>query len=291
MNRAARAIVLATAALLLASCASLVRLAYANAALAYSNLGSMVAWTVDDYVDLHTLQEDWVRDRIARVMDWHRAQELPKYRSFLQSAAARIEQPFTAGDVREHFLEIRAHYRRLAQEVLPDAADFLVALDAAQVEHLRRKFAEDNRKFVRASVRGTPQERRERRMKRFVGHLEGWLGRVDARQRALIAAYYEEAEDLTEEMLAERRFRQAEILALARERPPPHAALAALQRLFLEIDAWRRPEYAARLRAREERTFELFAQLSATLDERQRAALRKRIDGLTRDISELVASR
>lgn len=287
MNRAARALALAAAAVLLASCASLVRLAYSNAALAYSNLDSMAAWMIDDYVDLHTLQEDWVRDRIARVMEWHRVSELPKYRDFLRSVAVRIERPLEPADVQAHFGEVRAHYHRLALEVLPDVAEFLSNLEPSQVAHLERKFAEDNRRFVRASVRGTPAERRDRRMKRLVGHLKGWLGHVDDRQLARVEAYYVESEDFTEEMLAERRFRQSEILALARNRPPREAMLATLRHLFLEVDSWRRPEYREKVRARDARFFQLFADLSATLDDRQRRALRKRIAGLVRDIDEL----
>lgn len=290
MNRAARALLLVAVALLLPACASLVKLAYANAALAYSNLGSMVAWTVEDYVDLHTLQEGMVRGRIERLMRWHRAEELPRYRRFLESALARAEQPFTADDVAAHYAELRAHYLRLASRVLPDVADVLADLDPDQVDRLERRFARDNRELLRTSVRGTPLERRERRMKRFIGHLEGWIGPLDERQRELVDAYYEGAPDFTEEMLAERRYRQSEILALARARAPREAMTAALRRLFIETDAWRRPEYREKMRARDRRMFQLVAALGATLDDRQRRALRKRVHGLVQDIASFTAA-
>lgn len=290
MTRAASAALLLTAALLLSACASLVKLAYSNAALAYSNLGSMVAWTVDDYVDLHTMQEAWVRERIARAMEWHRTQELPKYRQFLESALARSETPFSAQDVAAFHRELREHYRRVAAEVLPDVADFLGNLDPAQVDQLAAKFAEDNRKFVRESLKGTPESRRARRMKRFLGHLEGWVGTLDDAQRGLVADYYASATDFTEEMLAERRYRQSEILALARSRPPREATVAALRRLFIETESWRRPEYLAKQRERDRKVFELIASLGATLDEEQRGALRKRVRGLVRDITHLTSA-
>lgn len=290
MSRAARVFVLISAALLLAACASLVKLAYSNAALAYTNLGSMVTWMVDDYVDLHTMQEGWVEERVTRMMEWHRTQELPKYRRFIESAAARVETPFTAADVAAHYREMRVHYHRLVEQVLPDVAEFLGGLDAQQVAQLQAKFTADNRKFVRESVKGTPAERSRRRMKRLVGHLESWVGPLHRRQRELVAAYYEGAPDFTEEILAERRVRQSEIIALARARPPREAMLATLRRLFIDTESWRRPEYLARQRARDQKMFALFADLGATLDERQREALRRRVRGLLRDITELTAA-
>jgi hypothetical protein len=71
------------ACLLLAGCTTLTHLAYSNAALAYRNLPPMLAWMVDDYVDMSGGQKEWVRERIGRIMHWHRAHELPEYRRFL----------------------------------------------------------------------------------------------------------------------------------------------------------------------------------------------------------------
>ena len=74
------------------SSATLTRLAYNNAAMAYSNLGPMLTWMVDDYVDLDGAREDWVRVRIDRVLAWHRAEELPRYRALLETMLAKSER-------------------------------------------------------------------------------------------------------------------------------------------------------------------------------------------------------
>ena len=83
-----RALVAACLALLAAGCSSLTRVAYNNAAFAG-------AWAVDDWFDLHDGQREWVKERFARLVAWHRANELPAYERLLQDTAARVAT-FTA---------------------------------------------------------------------------------------------------------------------------------------------------------------------------------------------------
>lgn len=287
-----RALGLFFAVLALAACSSgaFTRLAYNNITIAYGNLAPMLTWMVDDYVDLHGSREDWVRERLDRAIAWHRAEELPRYRAFLESTLALSDAPYRAEDIASRQRELRGYYHRVMERVLPDTAEFLANVDAEDIAHLERKFAEENRRFVRESVRGSPEERVERRLRRFAGHLESWVGPLDAAQRQLLAARYGELRDLSEEMLGERRFRQTEILALARAKPPRDQMQAALRRLLVETDSWRRPEYVEKLKERDARMQALIAELSATLSERQRDALKRRIRGFLRDISTLTAA-
>ena len=289
MQRIAKLVVLSAACLVLAACATLTKLAYSNASLAYSNLAPMMAWMVDEYVDVNGSQKDWVKDRIARVMSWHRSHELPEYRRFLERVLAESREPFTVQEIADGYREIRLHYERTVEQVLPDVADFFLQLDSMQVVQMEKKFADDNRKFVRESLKGTPQERRERRMKRFVMHMESWLGELNDPQEELVATYYRELPDYVEERLAERRFRQTETLALIRARPSRDEMVAGLRRLFVDT-SWRRPEFARKLRERDQRFFEMFAKLSATLTPHQRAHLQGRIKGYMRDINEISVS-
>ena len=293
MKRLTQAFALTLAALLLASCttATLTRLAYANATLAYSNAGGMLTWMIDDYVDLTDAQEDWVRARVARAMEWHRTQELPKYRRLLESVLARSERGFTAQEVGIHQKAIRAHYYRIAEQLVPDIAEFLGGIDAEQAGQFERKFAEENAKFTRESVRGTPEERRGKRMRRFVDHVEGWVGSLSVEQRELVAAFYTTAPDFSEEMLGERRFRQGEILALVRAKAPREQMSSELRRVLVDTESWRRPEYVEKLRARDQKMSEMLATLNASLSAEQRSAFQARIRGLMRDITTLTAAR
>jgi len=292
MRRLARFVALLALAVAFTACSSatITRLAYNNAALAYANLGPMLTWTVDDYVDIDGAREDWVRVRIDRVLAWHRAEELPRYRAFFESVLAKSEAPYRVQDIEAHQRELRVAYRRVMAEVIPDTAEFLSTLDSVDVAHLERKFEEDNRKWLRESVKGSPEERLERRLKRFVGHIESWVGPITDEQRALVASRYRGLGDLSEEIMGERRFRQTELISKLKARVPRGELEATLKRLWVDSDSWRRPEYATKVRERDAVMHAMIADLSATLSERQRAALAKRIRGFLRDISTLTAS-
>jgi hypothetical protein len=292
MSRLLRILFVLAAATVVASCSSaaMTRLAYANAALAYSNLGSAIAWTVDDYVDMNDAQEAWVKERAARLVDWHRNEELPRARRVLQDLLASADGPFKADRLATLQLELRAHYQRAMGRLAPDMAEFLATVDAGQLARIEKKMAEDNRQFVKESVRGTPEDRRKRRLGRFLNHLEAWTGPLGEEQRGVIEKAYRDTPDPTDDMLAERRHRQSEVLALVRARAPKAEMEAQLRRLFVNMDDWRRPEYREQVRARDARLQEALATVSTTLTSKQRAALKARIEGLIRDIDKVTAA-
>ena len=288
-SRALRLAALAGAALVVASC-SLTRLAYNNVALAYSNGTPLLTWFVSDYVDLSGTQREFVRERLARAFVWHRADELPGYRRFLDTVLGQAAGNITAGEARADYREVRERYHRVLDRLVPDTADFLLQLDAEQATQLERKFAEDTRKAVNESTRGTPGDRFERRVRRALDHIEEFTGTLADAQRELVARYLGATVDTVEDRIAEGRYRRAEIVALARAKPPRDETIAALRRLLVEADSWRRPEYLRRIEARDEKLFEMVAALSVTLSAEQRAHFQRRVHGFMSDISGLTAS-
>src|SRR5262249_58599068 len=107
---------LAAAALLAAAC-SFTRLAYMSTSLAYENATPVLAWMAGDYVDMSGGQRDWVRERLTRAMAWHRAQELPEYRRFLEDMLARVDDGISADDARFVHTTVRAYYHRALDHI------------------------------------------------------------------------------------------------------------------------------------------------------------------------------
>lgn len=278
-----RALAAALLLALVAGCSSLTRVAYNNAAFAGT-------WVVDDWFDLHDGQREWVKERFARLLAWHRTTELPEYERLLQDTAARAATRLTAEDARRVHGQMRALYHRLVRRAIPDAADFLLQLHPEQVGHLARKFEEDNAKLVKESVKGTPAERLAARTARYVDRIEDWTGRLSASQRELVKARVAAIPDMSDEWMGDRRFRQAETLALIRARPSREAAIEALTRILVDTDSWRRPEYAAKLRARDEAVFSLIAALDASLTPEQRGKLHRRLAGYAADVAYLMVA-
>ena len=279
----ARALLAALVALLAASCSSVTRVAYDNAPFA-------AAWMVDDWFDLHDGQRDWVKERLARLHGWHRASEMPAYERLLAETAARAARGLSADDARLVHREMRALWLRLVRRAIPDMAEFLLQLHPEQVVFLARKFDEDNERTVRETLRGTPQERLERRQKRYLERIEDWTGRLSPAQRDVVRARVAAMGDLTDEWLGDRRFRQSETIALLRSKPTRAQLEAGLTRLLVDSDSWRRPEYVAKMKARDEQVFAMVADLDATLTAEQRGRLHRRLAGYAADAAYLAVA-
>jgi hypothetical protein len=285
MPRIARYVFLAALAL----AAACTRLAYMNASLAYTQAPHLMAWTVESYVDLSHEQRDWLHARLDRALAWHRSQELPAYGRFLDSVAERSDRAFTDEEVAAAWADVRADYRRVVEHLLPDAAQLLGSLDEKQLAGLERRFEEANRKFLRESTRGTPEERRTDAARRMIGHLREWTGALDERQVAIVQAWARATDPLVAERLADRRYRQSQAIALARTGDRQRIA-AGLHRILLDTQEWRSAEMRAKLAAREKATLHMIATLSGTLSPAQRAHLRGRIRGYEQDITRLASS-
>lgn len=290
MRRSLNFVVLMLAGLLAAAC-TLTQLAYSNVGLAYNNAPPMLGWMVADYVDMSDDQKEFVRERVARVFAWHRAEELPEYRRFLEKVLAQAEDNLSVDEAALDHRELRSYYHRALARLLPDMADFFLQLDSLQVKQMERRFNKDNRKVVADANDGDPHERQEKRAERLTTHLEQFTEALSDSQRAMVDGYASAQSELIDERLADRRYRQAGILALVRSKPPRDEAITELRRLFIDTESWRSPDYQRKLRMRDRQMFELIARLSTSLTPEQRAAFQRRVRGFLRDITEITASR
>jgi hypothetical protein len=245
---------------------------------------------VDDWFDLHDGQRDWVNERLGRFFAWHRVAELPAYERVLQETATRAATGLREEDVRRTYREMRALYHRALRRAVPDMADFLPQLHREQVEFLERRFDEYNAKTEKESLAGTPQERNEARARRYRERIEEWTGRLSSAQRDLVHAHVVALDDITVDWMGDRRARQALALELIRSRPGREATIAGLTRLLVDTDSWRRPEYVAKLKARDERILAMIAALDATLTAEQRAKMIGRLAGYAADVAYLMVA-
>jgi hypothetical protein len=281
MVKAYRAFVLLLAALL-AAC-SVSRLAYLNAP-------PLATWYLSGYVNLSGEQKALVKERLARAMAWHRDAELPQYQRAIEGLIGKMNVKVSVDDARSTYTLARDYYHRSLEHLLPDIADFLLMIDASQIGHIEKKLADDDRKLVKESVQGTPEDRRLKRAKKYVDQFEEWTGKLSEPQRELVINGTRTLPELTDERMGDRKYRQAEILQLIRTKPPRDQVVAKLRTLLIDTDSWRRPDYVAKLRERDERILQVVSQLSSTLTPEQRASVQKKMRGYVKDISSIMAA-
>jgi len=192
-------------------------------------------------------------------------------------------------EIERAHVELRTRYHQVLERILPDAADLLRQLDAEQVQHLQDKLAEHDRKFVKDFVDAKVEKRRRDQAKRWVEHLESWVGGLEGAQKELVLKHVRGYADIAAERLADRRYRDGELLRLARSKPPRDETVAALRRLFIDTHTWRSADYQQKLRERDRQVFEMLSELSATFTAEQREHLAGRLRTYMRDIDEIKA--
>lgn len=285
LGRQARRFVLASVAALVAACSQL--------QLGYNNADTVVAYTLDSYLDLDDGQERLARDRIGALHRWHRGTQLPGYAQLLGEAQRKIAGPVTAADVREFNAGIRRALAAIGDQAAPDLAALALTLQPAQVDRLADKLARDTSKARRELVRFAGPDSLEQRVDRYVEQAEDWFGTVTRAQRDMIRASLAGRPDTQEAWMTERERRQRDLVAvmtrIRAEQPPLAVATAWLREYFAELAEPRDPQRRARLDAYREENAELVARLVNSATPAQRATLAKKLRGYAADLDALAA--
>ena len=269
----------AAAAVLLASCTA-VRVSYNNA-------DSLMRYVVWRYVDLDPRQSESLQQRLARLHDWHRANELPAYVEFLESIRSRFSRGLAQSDVGWAIDALRAHYRLAAAHAATEAAPLLVTLSPEQIASIERKFAKDDAKYEDEWLSGSPARRERRASERLIDRFEQWTGDLAPEQRARIREFVKTHPGDAEVRLDERRRWQRTAVELVRQYRRPDELAPRLARLFGEPDAGRSPDYLVATRRWEADLGRLVVEISRTLSAEQRERVLRRIDRYAEDFQSL----
>ena len=189
--------------------------------LAYEYGDKFVSWQLDSYFELNDEQEDWVEERITIHLEWHRAQELPRYKRFLTDIQNSSEDGLTMSELDEGFFRFKEKQRRTFERLIPDAALFLTKLSAEQINNLERKMVEENEEMIDKVE--NRQESIQEKQEEFLEEMEDWFGEFDSVQLVQInkwqKEWYTESSEPIESRMEYRLKSQARLLALLRTFP------------------------------------------------------------------------
>ena len=152
--------------------------------LIYNYGDEMVSWQLDNYFDLTSKQEEWIEERMRLHLDWHRKQELPRYRNFLIEVQNRSSDGLTMKELDEGYARLDQKRLRTMERLVPDAASFLAGISPEQINTLEKKMTEDNQEMEEdlESVEKLYRERQER----FWEQMEDWFGDFSEDQQSKI---------------------------------------------------------------------------------------------------------
>ena len=272
--------------LLLLLCLSLLISACSRAGLAYRNLDWLVPWRLNDYLNLDSQQQAWLKPRLQTHLQWHCSAELPRYIEWLQTTESILAQPQPdSAQLLEQFAQFDAALKRIGVEITPTAIELLQGLSEQQVRELYAAMDEDNledrQDFLDPPLATQISERQTRMQER----LRPWLGRLNTAQTEHIATWANSLGEQNRLWLENRQLWQAELRKVVAERDSADFA-ERVTRLLQQRESFYSDEYRASYGRSRQALATLFSQLLSNSDEAQRERLSHRLRDLRRDLAE-----
>jgi len=261
----------------------------------YNNVPELAYWWLDAYVDFNAGQTAKVRDELAQLHQWHRANELPKVADLLKKMQRLAPQDVTPEQVCGLFADVRTRLEAVNTQAEPAVVALAMSLTPEQLTHIESKFAKNNADWREEWLAGTPAERQTRRFKSVVDRAEQIYSTLEERQLAVLRASIAHSSFDLELSHAERLRRQQDLIQTLRQistdKPSTVQATMAIQGYLERSINSPNPAY----RSYSEKSLQVsclnFAQLhnSTTREQRERAA--KRLSAYERDFRELTVQR
>jgi len=264
----------------------------------YSQAPTLAWWWLDGYLDFDAEQSPKVKEALNQWFAWHRTTQLPDYANLLAAAQVQVLLPATPQQVCRWADDLRVRLAAAFAQGVPMAAALLPALKPEQLAHLQRRYQKSNRDFEDDFLQQDSDERLKAAVKRTIDRSEMLYGRLDERQRQLIAAGVAASPFDPAAWFAERQAVQGETLqTLSRltaggpARADRESNLAGLQALAARVQRAPPGPYRSYQQRLTEYNCAFIAQLHNSSTPAQRQMARDKLKGWEDDLRALVAQK
>ncbi len=252
----------------------------------YNRLDFLLPWYLDDYVELNTVQDQFLDDQLQPFLAWHRDLELPLYLQILDDIDRRLDRQLTVDDIAAISLEFEDAWFRLEDRAL----DWLLALGERltqeQVQEFLAALWEQQEKYEKKYLKRSDQEYRRDSYDSLVDNLQDYLGRMDKDQKQVLESASEQLMRSDAIWLRERASWVQRMEEFMRREPGWQQAVRDSIKRRSETVA------ADYVELYEHNLGVIYAALAETLNsrtEKQDTRLRKKIADLREDLQTLVA--
>ncbi|MBX3656061.1 MAG: hypothetical protein KF686_17895 [Ramlibacter sp.] len=263
--------------------------------LGYNNASELVYWWLDGYLDFTDEQSPRVREDLARLHQWHRANELPRYAALLREVERLMPGDVSAQQVCAIAGEVVQRLTALSQRAEPAVVTTAMGLSPEQLQHLARRYERNNTDYRKDWLSLDPQAQREKRFKVLLERSEMVYGSLGDPQQDVLRQQVAQSVFDARQFDAERQRRQRDALQTLRslQQPPmPLGSAVLAMRGYLQRSrespdpVWRQQQ--ERLLQEGCRTF---AALHNSTTAAQRDSAVRRLRAYQRDLGELAAAR
>jgi len=252
--------------------------------LAYRNADRLLGYYTWKTVHASAAQRDDWQPVLQATLRHHRERELPLVVAYLD-LATRLVRETEASPGAECLVDgALLLYQRHARLAAALAAPLLAQLDADQIRHFAEHRAQRQKDAVKRYRDPDPQRRQVARQRRITERIEKWTGKLNDGQRRQIRDALERMPDMSADWLAYREQRSATLLAMLGRGADQETLRDYLEGWWVRrdgTDAETRRSWAV---ARQE-FIRLMDELAATLTDRQRTRVQKRLDDMHHELT------
>ena len=258
--------------------------------MAYNNTPEIGYWWLDGYVDFTESQTQKVRAELARLLLWHRSEELPKIADLLQKAQRTADADLSPAPVCALYSEVRTRFNAVTAQAESAAVVLAMSLTPEQITHIERKLDKVHEEWRNDWLQLTATERFDKRFKSNLERSEQFYGKLDERQRINLRTGLEASVFDVQLSYTERLRRQQDLLQTLRQaagKTNPAEVLAALRGYLDRSINSPNPAYRAYSDKLTSGSCALFAQIHNSTTPEQRARAVRRLAAYERDVLEL----
>jgi hypothetical protein len=254
---------------------------------AYDRLDRVIAWYLDDYVDLTGEQYAFVQSKLQAQLCWHRRTQLPEYAAWLRRVDNGLQGNLAPEELDRYEAEFQSYWKQLTGAMVPDATRLFATLSDRQLNELAERFELKNQEYAAEWVKPTPAKLRREYARAMAKNLERWIGSLTSEQERAVERWSEDIALIGEERLAVRRAWQTRLMAALQNRQD-HARLEQeVRALFVDFERQRTPAYQRQWEHNLRLAKRLILQVQALLTARQRTHLTERVAELAGDFETI----
>lgn len=260
--------------------------------LAYNQAPTLSYWWIDRHVALDGSQTARTREDLNAFFQWHRRQELPAYASLLRQWQAMAVDKVSPAQACVQFEDIRQRLDRAAAETVEPFARLALQLSPAQLENLKKQQAESNEEYEKDFLRGSPEQRLNKRLDKAIDRSESFYGKLSTAQRELLRDLLQKSPFDPQRTQSERLRRQADLLQTVRDaQATPAKAEQLVREHIARIRQSPAPGYDAYNQELVRQGCAQFAALHNSTTAEQRASAVRALKGYEDDLRTLSAQR
>jgi Family of unknown function (DUF6279) len=188
--------------------------------------------------------------------------------------------------------ELNQRWNALIDQSVPQVAELALTVKPQQIKKMRERLADQNKEAREKYLQPDLTKRNAERLKRSVDRFEDYVGRLSDAQKKMIEETLQQIPSTDETWYEERVIRQKNFEALLeqirREQPSKEVATKLLKDFLAKASEAADPKNAAYFDKALKMSDDMTLKLTASLDDKQRQTLNKKIDGYIGDIDGLL---